>query len=98
MNCTDLQKIKSLTGDDILIVHDELLMRGVDYRCKTGIDLYLNKTAANDRSYIQCLGRVARGSDVGDRYYREDMELYRDRNWEEETFSIEIEEQEANNT
>ena len=70
-----------MTGDDILIVTDELLMRGVDYRCKIGIDLYLATTASNERALVQCLGHVARGRDTGDRYHKDGMRLYQPRDW-----------------
>ena len=53
---------------------DELLMRGVDYRCEAGIDLFIDTPASNERAYLQALGRVGRYNDVCTRYVRDDLD------------------------
>lgn len=49
-------------------------MRGVDYRCKTGIDLFIDAPLRNERAYIQALGRVGRCDDECSRYVRSDLD------------------------
>ena len=50
-------------------------MRGVDYRCATGIDLFIDDPLSNERAYIQALGRVGRCDDECGRYVRSDMDI-----------------------
>ena len=75
-DCEDLEVIRKLKSKQMLLVTKEILMRGVDYRSSVGIDLLLAKTCTNRRSYLQCLGRVCRGTDYGDRYIVKDMEKF----------------------
>ena len=49
-------------------------MRGVDYRCTDGIDLFIDATSSNERAYLQALGRVGRCDDPYSRYIRGDLE------------------------
>ena len=51
-----------------------MLMRGVDYRCETGIDLFIDSALMNERAYLQALGRVGRCDDKCSRYVRSDLE------------------------
>ena len=81
LNCNDIKTIRALTSNHVLVVTEDLLMRGVDYKCQTGIDLFIDKTSANERAYIQCLGRVARGTDAGDRYKKPYLVAYKPRDW-----------------
>ena len=81
VNCSDLEIIRKLAKHHCLVVTDELLMRGVDYRSKQGIDLFIGRTAMNERSYLQCLGRVARCTDVGDRFIKPGL-LRFEKTWE----------------
>lgn len=80
-NCQNLSIIRNLHTNHCLVVTDELLMRGVDYRSKQGIDLFIGRTAMNERSYLQCLGRVARCTDVGDRFIKPDLPRFK-KTWE----------------
>ena len=66
-NCEDLEKLRSLTKDSVVIVTKQELMRGVDYRIAEearkdtdGISLLIHNTFDSKRSYIQGLGRVGR--------------------------------------
>ena len=43
----DSSKLRKLTSKDLLVVTDILLMRGLDYRSETGIDLLLAKEITN---------------------------------------------------
>ena len=43
----DSSKLRQLTSKDLLVVTDILLMRGLDYRSETGIDLLLAKEITN---------------------------------------------------
>ena len=46
-------------------------MRGYDYRCDpNGIDLFIDHTLKNERSFIQALGRVGRCTDPCSRFFR----------------------------
>ena len=81
VNCSDLEIIRKLAKHHCLVVTDELLMRGVDYRSKQGIDLFIGRTAMNERSYLQCLGRVARCTDVGDRFIKPGLLRFK-KTWE----------------
>ena len=74
-NCTDLGRIRSMRGW-CLIVTDEYLMRGVDYRLKEtqvfdgkdGIDLLVACSFSNERAYQQGLARVGRYNEPCTRY------------------------------
>ena len=72
-NTEELEKIQKLTSKDALIVTKEILMRGVDYRCETGIDLFMDASVSNERAYLQALGRVGRHDDPYARYVRVDL-------------------------
>ena len=64
----DSSKLRKLTSKDLLVVTDILLMRGLDYRSETGIDLLLAKEITNQRHRHQAYGRVGRCDDIGDRF------------------------------
>ena len=69
-NLNDLTKIRALTKQDLVVVTTEVGMRGYDYRCETGIDLFIDVPCSNERSFIQALGRVGRYTDQGSRFHR----------------------------
>lgn len=46
--------------DKVMVVTDPELMRGFDYRCKSGIDLLICRPFDHDRAYEQGIGRVGR--------------------------------------
>ena len=50
-DCDELEKIRHLTGNDVIIVTSEVRMRGYDYRCKTGINLFLDECLSNERAF-----------------------------------------------
>ena len=75
VNTRDLEKIQRLTSYDFLIVTEEILMRGVDYRCSNGIDIFIDTPLSNERAYIQALGRVGRCDDECKRYVRSDLDI-----------------------
>ena len=74
MDCDVLEKIRHLTGNDVIIVTSEVRMRGYDYRCKTGINLFLDESLSNERAFQQALGRVGRYHEPAARYYRVNLE------------------------
>jgi len=76
-NCQDLEIIRNLTGKDMLVVTEEILMRGVDYRAQHGIDLLIATTTSTKRSFLQCLGRVGRGTDEAGRYILKNTAKFR---------------------
>ena len=73
IDCDELEKIRHLTGNDVIIQTSEVRMRGYDYRCKTGINLFLDKCLSNERAFQQALGRVGRYHEPADRYHRLNM-------------------------
>ena len=73
IDCDELEKIRNLTGKDVIIVTSEVRMRGYDYRCKTGINLFLDKCLLNERAFQQALGRVGRYHEPATRYHRLNM-------------------------
>ena len=68
INTEDLAIIRNLSSKHALIVTDEDLIRGVDYRCSKGLDLLLCTEPSSNRMLIQALGRVTRCDDPGTRY------------------------------
>ena len=59
----DLDRLRQLRHDDIALITDPLLARGVDYRAAEGtegIALLVISACDNDRAYVQLLGRVGR--------------------------------------
>ena len=42
-NLNDLTKMRELTCNDAVVVTKEEGMRGYDYRCDTGIDLFIDE-------------------------------------------------------
>ena len=74
IDCDELEKIRNLTGKDVIIVTSEVRMRGYDYRCKTGINLFLDESLSNERAFQQALGRVGRYNEPAARYHRVDLE------------------------
>lgn len=62
-DCRDLKRLKQLTKDDVLLITENELTRGVDYRAAKdvkGISLLVMSESCNMRAYIQLLGRVGR--------------------------------------
>ena len=51
-NLEDLKQMRKLTSQDLCIVTNEEGMRGYDYRCETGIDLFIDVPLSNERSFI----------------------------------------------
>lgn len=60
LNCSDVDIIDKLQSNDVLIVTDPTLMRGFDYRCETGMALFIGRKFDSERSRLQALGRVGR--------------------------------------
>ena len=63
IDCMSLPRLQKLTANDLLLVTDPSLMRGVDYRVldgNKGIHLLIMSSFDSTRSYIQALGRVGR--------------------------------------
>jgi len=50
MNVSDLERLRALSEADLVLVTDDALMRGFDYRCATGLALFLGKRLASQRS------------------------------------------------
>ena len=62
-NHEDLARLKQLTVNDVLLITDPTLARGVDYRAAEGthgIALFVMSACDSDRAYVQLLGRVGR--------------------------------------
>ena len=74
MNCDILERIRQLTDNDVIIVTSEVRMRGYDYRCKTGINLFIDESLSSERAFQQALGRVGRYHEPAARYYRVNLE------------------------
>ena len=49
--------------EDVFIVTESLLMRGLDYRAECGIALLIAAPLDNDRAFMQALGRTGRMDD-----------------------------------
>ena len=64
VDCVDVDIISDI-GNRVLMVTERSpqLLRGVDYRSRHGIDLFVGLPLPNKRMFLQCLGRVGRGSD-----------------------------------
>ena len=70
-NHTDLARLKQLTPDDVLLISDPTLTRGVDYRAAEqtrGIALFVMSACNSEREYVQLLGRVGRYKEPSERY------------------------------
>ena len=72
-----LSTVRSLRGKELLIITDEEEMRGTDFRCEKGIDLFIDETLKHERSFIQALGRVGRYTESCGRFYRPGLTLFR---------------------
>ena len=62
-NHTDLARLKQLTVNDVLLITDPTLARGIDYRAAEGtrgIALFVMSACESERAYVQLLGRVGR--------------------------------------
>ena len=62
-NCKDLARLKQLNQNDVLLVTDTELSRGIDYRAAEGtigIALLVMSSTQSQRAYVQLLGRVGR--------------------------------------
>jgi len=70
INCEDLAIIGVMQSTDCLVITGSrtLLLRGVDYRCRSGADLLIAKSLNCERSLVQALGRVGRADDDCERY------------------------------
>ena len=78
VNSTDSDLLESLDDmkDVVLIVTDQQLMRGVDYRApKKGIHLLIMRSFEHTRAAMQGLGRVGRANDRCRRYLLADVKL-----------------------
>ena len=69
-----LANLDGIAGRKILVVTDEVLMRGFDYRSNCGIELLIAAQFIHERAYEQGLGRVGRNGDKCKRYLLLDME------------------------
>ena len=63
----DLELLRSLTKEHVVVVTKKHLMRGYDYRCKTGIAILLARKMDSQKALLQALGRVGR---YGSKYVR----------------------------
>ena len=62
-NCKNLERLKQLTSNDVYLITEPELARGVDYRAASGthgISLLVMSASKSDRAYVQLLGRVGR--------------------------------------
>lgn len=75
-NCKNLEIIANIRPTDCLIITSNsfLLLRGVDYRCRTGADLLIAESLPSERSLVQALGRVGRANDDCERYLLKSIE------------------------
>ena len=82
-NVADLDVLRCLTSQDVLLVTKPALMRGFDYRCATGIALFLARRFESRRASFQACGRVGRygepcrrvvASDIQGELYETDIE------------------------
>ena len=54
-DCKDLSKLKQLTKEDVLLITEKELARGIDYRAATqceGISLFVMSKSENIRAYV----------------------------------------------
>ena len=70
VNDDDTTSLRRTKNGDCLIVTEQRLMRGFDYRSHdhAGIGLFIGKLLDSRRAYIQCCGRVGRQSDLCHRF------------------------------
>ena len=62
-NCKDLTRLRQLKNDDVVLITDPELSRGIDYRAAegtVGIALLVMSSVQSQRAFIQLLGRVGR--------------------------------------
>ena len=76
---TNLKRLGELTKDDVLLITQKRLTRGVDYRVKKnsdtkGIALLVMSASSSKRAYIQLLGRVGRYQEECRRYKWDQLE------------------------
>ena len=69
-----LVNFDNIAGRKILVVTDEVFMRGFDYRSNCGIELLIATQFIHERAYEQGLGRVGRNGNKCKRYLLQDME------------------------
>ena len=50
VNVSDLERLRALSEADLVLVTDDALMRGFDYRCASGLALFLGKRLASRRA------------------------------------------------
>ena len=76
INCKDLSTIRSLT-DEILILSDLELVRGVDYKSSDGkgLALLITHHLPSKRWLKQLLGRVGRYGEVCFRHYLDNLSI-----------------------
>ena len=71
-SCEELRSLQKPNAQGVfqlVVVTDELYMRGIDYRAPTlGLDLMIDATFSSDRAYAQGLARVGRFGDPCERY------------------------------
>ena len=66
-----MARLKQLTPDDVFLISDPTLTRGVDYRAAEqtrGIALLVMSACNSEREYVQLLGRVGRYKEPSERY------------------------------
>ena len=73
VNSMQHERLRSLTSQDCVIQTDLDAMRGVDYKSKDGIILYIARQFPNTRAYNQALGRVGRYIEPCERYLSPDV-------------------------
>ena len=72
-----MARLKQLTVDDVLLITDPTLGRGIDYRAAEGtrgIALFVMSACDSERAYVQLLGRVGRYKEPCLRYVWDKLE------------------------
>lgn len=62
-NPTSREQLRGLTSRHLVFITDFDLLRGFDYRCETGINLFIASKVTSQRQLLQALGRVGRYTD-----------------------------------
>lgn len=62
VNVTEMEALRSLKKDDLIIVTEPALLRGFDYKsdAPAGINLLMMSSVSSGRALLQALGRVGR--------------------------------------
>ena len=67
-NVKDKSGLHENDARSVIIVTEERLMRGFDYRCTEGIALLMARGFSHERALMQGMGRVGRMDDLCERY------------------------------